>query len=278
MPLRATVTVNNLEFQYFEDGPSDGPAVILLHGFPQNHREWDAVVDRLNDAGVRSIALDQRGYSPGARPSGVANYAVPLLVSDVIGLVDALELPTAQVAGHDWGAIVTWQLVAHYPDRFRGAVPVSVPHPVAFGEALRTDESQQQMSRYFELFRTEGKAEEVLLGNDAAALRTVFTGLDGDAVDSYVELLSQPGALTAALNWYRAVDFNAVPDMPEIRNPITFVWGADDPALGRVGAEATASHVAGPYEFVELPGVDHWVPERNPDVVANAIIKQISSR
>jgi pimeloyl-ACP methyl ester carboxylesterase len=276
MPQQSTVAINDLTFTIHQNGPSDGPAVVLLHGFPQNSTEWETVGELLATAGIRSIALDQRGYSPGARPEGVSNYAVPALVSDVVGLLDALDLPTAHVAGHDWGAMITWQLVAHHPDRFLGAVPISVPHPAAFAEALQTDPDQQQKSGYFELFRTEGKAEEVLLGNDAAALRTMFTGLDPAHIQAYVDQMSEPGALTAALSWYRAMDLGAGGAFPEITNPITFVWGSADIALGRVGAENTAAKVAGPYEFVELADVDHWVPERAPQAVADAIIKQVN--
>ncbi|GAA1699535.1 alpha/beta hydrolase [Fodinicola feengrottensis] len=277
MPERSTVTINDLTFTIHQNGPADGPAVVLLHGFPQNSTEWEAVGERLATAGIRSIALDQRGYSPGARPDGVPNYQVSELVSDVVGLLDALDLPTAHVAGHDWGAVITWQLVAHHPDRFLGAVPVSVPHPVAFAEALQTDPDQQQKSGYFQLFRTEGKAEEALLGNDAAFLRGIFTGLDPAHIQAYVDQMSAPGALTAALSWYRAMDLSSREPFPEITNPITFVWGSADIALGRVAAENTASKVAGPYEFIELDGVDHWVPERAPEAVADAIIKQIKT-
>lgn len=276
MPLRTTVAINDLTFTIHQNGPADGPAVVLLHGFPQNSTGWEAVSELLATAGIRSIALDQRGYSPGARPEGVSNYAVPELVSDVVGLLDALELPTAHVAGHDWGAMITWQLIAHHPDRFVSAVPISVPHPTAFAEALGTDPDQQQKSSYFKLFRTEGKAEEVLLGNDAATLRTMFSGLEPSHIRAYVDQMTSPGALTAALSWYRAMNLGAGGPFPEITNPVTFIWGSADTALGRVGAENTGSKVAGPYEFVELADVDHWVPERAPQAVADAIVKQVN--
>jgi pimeloyl-ACP methyl ester carboxylesterase len=89
--------------------------------------------------------------------------------------------------------------------------------------------------------------------------------------------MTEPGALTAALSWYRAMDLGAGGSFPEITNPITFVWGAADVALGRVAAENTSAKVAGPYEFIELADVDHWVPERAPQAVADAIIKQIKA-
>ena len=123
------IQVGGLGFEVAVGGPAGGPAVLLLHGFPENSRMWDGVVPFLHGAGLRTVAPDQRGYSPGARPAEVTGYAIGEIVGDALGLLDALDLPAAHVLGHDWGAVVGWHLAAKHPDRVRTFTAVSVPHP-----------------------------------------------------------------------------------------------------------------------------------------------------
>ena len=130
------VTISGFVFDVTEEGPQTGPPVVLLHGFPQTSASWQAAARRLAADGFRTIALDQRGYSPGARPGKVEAYHVDHLVADVIGLLDALGLPRAHVAGHDWGAIVAWCLAAAHPERVGSLTAVSVPHLRAMYEIL----------------------------------------------------------------------------------------------------------------------------------------------
>ncbi len=186
-------------------------------------------------------------------------------MKDVLGLLDALGVEEAHVVGHDWGAAVAWQLAARHPERVRTLTAVSVPHPKAFVEALRTDPDQRERSTYMRLFAVEGKAEEVLLRDDDSGLRTFFGGAEATAdVDRYLALMHQPGVLTACLNWYRAQRVEHIDTMPAVTVPTLYVWSDGDRALGRVAALDTAQHVQGPYTFVELPGVSHWVPEQAP--------------
>lgn len=265
------VALGDLTFDVRVAGPEDGTPLVLLHGFPETGRSWEPAGRLLADAGLHVIAPDQRGYSPGARPTEVSAYAVGELVGDVLGLLDGFGIEAAHVAGHDWGAVVGWHLAAHHPDRVRTLTAVSVPHPGAYSWALQHDADQQARSAYINLFRMEGKAESALLGDNARRLRAMYhPGPDRDAVDEYVRVLAEPGAMTAALNWYRAMrrDFR---DLPSVKVPTTYVWGTADVAVGRAGAERCGDFAEADYEFVVLDDVSHWVPEEEPAVLAETI-------
>jgi pimeloyl-ACP methyl ester carboxylesterase len=266
------IRVGELVFDAVADGPADGPLVLLLHGFPQSSWSWRGVWPALSHAGYRVVAPDQRGYSPGARPDDVAAYRMAELVGDVLGLLDELGADQADVVGHDWGAAVAWQLAARYPARVRTLTAVSVPHPLAFAEALRTDPDQRRRSQYMRDWQQEGTAEQALLGGQ---LEQVFDGIPAGEAEHYLELMRQPGVLTKALNWYRAQSRDDLAGMPHVTVPTMHVWSDGDAALGRTGAEATASYVDGPYRFEVLQGVSHWVPEQAPDRLAELVLDHL---
>ena len=270
------VDVGDLSFDVRADGPEDGRPVLLLHGFPETSLSWAAVTPRLTEAGLRTYAVDQLGYSPGARPLDVDAYALTNLAQVTADLMTAMAVPVADVVGHDWGANVAWALAAWHEDRVRSLTAVSVPHPTAFTAAWRSDPEQKERSAYIRLFWQEGKAEEVLLADDARRLRRMFgDAVDREAVDEYVAVLSAPGALTAALNWYRAMS-SATP-VDDVTVPTTYVWSDGDIAIGRIAAEGCAEYVTGDYRFVELAGVSHWIPEQAPDELAAAILDRVAS-
>ncbi|MGY1606966.1 MULTISPECIES: alpha/beta fold hydrolase [unclassified Geodermatophilus] len=270
------VDVGDLTFDVRADGPEDGRPVLLLHGFPETSLSWAAVQPRLAEAGLRTYAVDQLGYSPGARPQEVDAYAMTNLAQVTADLMTAMDVPVADVVGHDWGANVAWSLAAWHSDRVRSLTAVSVPHPTAFTMAWRSDPEQKERSSYIRLFWQEGKAEEVLLADGARRLRRMYgDAVDPEAVEEYVSVLSAPGALTAALNWYRAMS-SATP-VAEVPVPTTFVWSDADIAIGRIAAEGCGEHVTGDYRFVELSGVSHWIPEEAPDALAAAILDRIAS-
>lgn len=255
---RLEIPVGEWTFDAVASGPPDGELVLLLHGFPQTSAEWRAQLEALGEAGYRAVAPDQRGYSPRARPVGNEWYDVRHLVADVLAMADWLGGHTFHLVGHDWGAVVAWQVAGRYPDRLRSLAAVSVPHPVAFATALAASGDQWARSAYIGFFRQPG-SEDTL---SPEVLRALFdrSGHPGD-VEEYIHALSQPGALTAALSWYRAINLNMVMGLGPITTPTLYVWSTDDVALGREAAEATAAHVAGPYRFEVLDGVSHWIPE-----------------
>ncbi|MBW0292024.1 haloalkane dehalogenase [Rhodococcus sp. MH15] len=271
------IPVGDLTFDVLISGPDDGIPLVALHGFPESAASWGKVTPLLTAAGYRVIAPNQRGYSAGARPEGVDAYKIEHLVADVVALLDALGLSDAHLVGHDWGSAVAWQVAGRHPNRIRSLTAISVPHPTAFGWALREDEDQKQRSSYIGLLRQEGKAEEVLSEDNFRRLRAMFDGqIDPEFADEHIRVLSGEGALTGALNWYRAMtrDFG---DIDRTTVPTTYVWSTGDTALGRAGAERCGEFVDAPYEFVVLDGGSHWIPEERAEELAEAILARAGS-
>ena len=270
------LTVGPHVFDAVEHGPADGRLVLLLHGFPQTAWSWRDVWPALVEAGHRVVAPDQRGYSPGARPDGVEHYRMPALVADVVGMLDALGADRADVVGHDWGAAVAWQVAGRHPERVRTLTAVSVPHPLAFVEALRTDEDQRRRSLYMRDFATPGY-EHLLLQDDAAGLREVFGGVPEVDVEHVVARLGEPALLRHCLDWYAAQTLEDATGLGPVTAPTLHVWSDEDRALGEAGARGTERHVDGPYRFEVLPGVTHWVPEQAADRLASLVLEHLAA-
>ena len=271
------LAVDGLTIDAVAAGPEDGELVLMLHGFPQTSFEWRHQMAPLAEAGYRVVAPDQRGYSPGARPAGVEAYAIISLAGDAIGMADELGYDTFHVVGHDWGAAVAWVLAMLEPDRVSSVTGVSVPHPAAFAQALANPDGEQaSMSSYVAFFQT-AEATTQLVANDAAFLRAIYAdaGLTPDEEQVYIDALGTEPAIDAALNWYRATDFGVGTIAPAVAVPALFVWGVDDVAIGREAAELGAAYVTGPYRFVELEGVGHWVPEEAPDQLTALLLEHL---
>jgi len=274
------IPVGDLTFDVDVDGPSDGPAVLLLHGFPHSRESYAEVAPILNEAGLRTVAPDQRGYSDGARPTAVADYALPLLAGDALGVLDALGVGSAHVVGHDWGAGVAWYLAARHKDRVRTLVALAIPHLDALQHAFRVDEQQQHGSQYVEMLMASGSAEH-FLADDSAQLWAWFTQygdgvLSHEQVERDVRKHSQPGVLDAALNWYRANNLLGDPfEFGPVSVPTTFVWSPSDYAVSTFSVETTAEYVTGPYRLATLPETSHWQPQQAPQEVAAEILRLV---
>jgi pimeloyl-ACP methyl ester carboxylesterase len=253
--------------------------VLLLHGFPQTSWEWHHQLPVLAAAGYRAVAPDQRGYSPGARPSRVDAYAIDELVADVLALADILRAERFHLVGHDWGAIVSWHVAAACPERIESLTIVSVPHPTPWSRALRGEGGTDQPTRsqYFEWFRTPTAADE-LGGVDGAGVRAAYeaSGLAGHDVEPHLEVLADRDALDAGLNWYRAYDFHHTA-LANITVPTLFVWSTDDPAIAREPAEWTADHVDAPYRFEVFDDVGHWIPEVEAERFSSLLLDHLSA-
>lgn len=274
------ITVGEFTFDVRTAGPADGEVVLLLHGFPQSSHEWRHQMETLAAAGFRAVAPDQRGYSPGARPPAVEDYALPLLVQDVVGLADALGAERFHVVGHDWGAAVAWAVAVAVPERVITANPVSVPHLDAFTAVLSDPTScQPEASAYFNVF-VQPDSEDGFLANDYAQLRAVYAELDAGAVAEYIRVLGTKPALGAALNWYRANvgpgSFGREPLGP-VTVPTMFTWSDADQALCIDGALLTEDYVEGPYRFEVLEGVSHWIPEVAAEALSALLLDHIGS-
>lgn len=279
MPLQQ-LDVGPLRFPADVEGPDDGPVVFLLHGWPQTPAAWDAVAPTLVAAGHRVVAPWQRGYAAGARPLAVADYRLDRLVEDVLGMADLLGAGRFDVVGHDWGGAVAWALAAQHPGRLRTVTSLSTPHPAAMLASLPRS-AQALRSAYIPLFQLPWLPERLLLAGGGAPLRTMLrrSGLDDERAAAYVEAMAEPGALTAALAWYRAAGASPAQlrAVGRIQVPTLFVWGSADPALGRTAAEGTAAQVDAAYRFVPLDGAGHWLPERHPVDVLPPLLEHLGS-
>lgn len=264
-----------LSFDVFDDGPLDGRPVVLLHGFPERSSTWRRVSPVLHEAGLRTYALDQRGYSPGARPRRRRDYRMPCLVSDVVALVERIGGPV-HLAGHDWGSAVGWSVAMRRPDLLRSWTAISVPHPAAFVRAMR-EPAQRRRSRYMALFNLPLLPE---LGARRAggpfdrSMRRA--GMSAEEVARFRREIVEYGALPHALGWYRAMPLVRPGSADHrVRVPTTLVWSDRDVAITRIGVDATSAWVDAPYQLVELPGVSHWIPTQAPDDCAAAIIERV---
>lgn len=279
---RFTIEANELSFGALAAGPGGGRQVLLLHGFPQTAWSWHHQLEALSAAGMRALAFDQRGYSPGARPEGVDAYGVDHLVADALAVADAAGMERFDLVGHDWGGMLAWIVAARHPSRVRTLSVFSTPHPAAFGEALLGgDADQAARSSYIEVFREPGTAERALLGEDGSGdgLRAMFaaSGLAGAEVEVFVDAMRDPGALAAALNWYRAMSPEDLVGMGPVVMPTLYVWSTEDVALGRRAAEGTAKWVEGPYRFEVLQGVSHWIPEMAPEESCRLLLDHLAT-
>ncbi len=266
----------DLVFDVRDAGPPDGEPVVLLHGFPQDSGAFDGMSPALHQSGLRTLAPDQRGYSPGARPAHRADYRVRAAVDDVLALLDAAGLESAHVLGHDWGGAVAWSLAAWHPWRVRTLTVLSVPHPAAMAQAMMHS-SQALRSSYMGFFQLPAVPERVLLAGGGAGLRRLLRqgGLPEDLAERYVTRMQEPGALTAALNWYRAIPLSGRERVGTVRVPTLHVWGDRDVALGRAAIEASSGFVAGPYRLEVLEGAGHWLPELEADRVAELVTAHV---
>lgn len=267
-----------LTFDVLDEGPLDGEPVVLLHGFPERATCWRLVAPLLHARGYRTLAPDQRGYSPGARPRRRRDYRMPLLAGDVAALIAELG-PGGPVhlVGHDWGAAVGWYLAATQPDLVRTWSAFSVPHPTAYARALLGPQGPR--SWYMAFFNLPWLPERLAAepGGPVDTLLRRF-GMTADDLARFHTEIVEYGALPGALGWYRAMPFS-LRDTAELKVsvPTTMVWSTRDGAIDRAGVEATARYVTGPYEYVELAGVTHWIPTQAPEAAAKAILARMGA-
>jgi pimeloyl-ACP methyl ester carboxylesterase len=263
-----------LTFDVRDDGPRDGEPVVLLHGFPQTGVIWDALAARLHAAGYRTLTPDQRGYSPGARPRGVRPYALPELVADALGVVDAATDGRVHLVAHDWGAGVAWALAARHPDRVATLTSLSSPPPQALLRGLLRPR-QALAAWYIAVIAIPGLVERVHARRPDVLVRLLErSGQTHAAAERDVAV--DRATLTAMLNWYRAMPFGGR-DPGLVRVPVLYVWGSADNALLRPTAESTARWVPGPLTYVELPGANHWLPEQNVVEVAPLLLRHLAA-
>lgn len=264
---------DRLVFRVVDTGPLDGEPVVLLHGFPQTADSWRKVTPILNDAGLRTIAPDQRGYSPGASPRGRSAYRMAEIVADAVTLIEAVQHPV-HLVGHDWGATVAWATAASHPELVRTLTSVSVPHPRAFLMSMPTS-SQALRSWYMAAYQIPLLPEKAMRSRRMVRLGLIRTGLAPADAERIVRDVVDTGAIDFGLNWYRGMVFPPPPEMLRtVTVPTTHIWGEYDSFLTRRGAEITERYVRAPFRLVISDG-DHWLPEYRPETVADAILDRV---
>ena len=257
------INANGLGFNVVVEG--EGQPVMLLHGFPDSSKLWRHQVPFLVENGFRVVVPDLRGFGESDAPEGVDSYGLLNVLQDITGILDELDIPSAHVVGHDFGAAAAWVLGSVFPDRVDKLVALSVGHPAGLRQA---GPEQIQRSWYMFMFQFEGVAEELLTRNDWEFARQWVGG--GADVENVIKDMSRPGRLTAALNWYRANIppeswTSPAPELPPIKAPTTGVWSTDDIALTEVQMLASEEFVEGAWRYERIEGVGHWIPLEAPD-------------
>ncbi len=250
---------NGLKFHLRDEG--SGTPVVLLHGFPDTSTVWRHQLPALTSGGFRAIAPDLRGRGLSTRPPAVSDYRLTNMVKDVTAILDSLHIERAHVVGHDWGAGLAWLVAMLAPERVDRLVAISVGAP---GSAARPTLEELQKGWYRLLFLFEGAAEEALQRDDWFLFREFLGGATD--TQAYVDTLSEPGALTAALNWYRAnipvqriVGRAGGPQLPRVQAQTLGIWSAGDLYLTEEAMLRSADRVAGGWQYQRFDG-GHWVP------------------
>jgi pimeloyl-ACP methyl ester carboxylesterase len=259
-----TVPANGFSFPVVDTG--SGPVVLLLHGFPDSRFLWRNQIGPLVHAGFRVVAPDLRGFGEAPKPPAVQDYRLSVVARDIIGILDALGVKQARVVAHDWGAGLAWYLAAANPDRVDRLVALSVG---AGGTSGTTTLAQREKSWYFLFFQFEGVAEATLMRDNWRFFKEWTRG-QGDT-ERELQDLARPGALTAALNWYRA---NVRPQMPpatqppappKIACPVMGVWSDGDPFLTEAHVSKSYERLSGSWRYEKIEGAGHWMMLDKPD-------------
>ena len=269
-------------------GPETAEPILFLHGFPESHRTWRAILpDLARD--FRVIAPDQRGFGGSDKPEAVEAYKADRIVEDIVALADALGHERFTLVGHDWGGAAAWLAALRRPDRIARLIIANAPHPLVFQQSLIEDEAQRAASQYISAFRSP----LIEQGIEAMGFETFYEKTFGSHADLalipdserqiYLDQWSQPGALTAMLNWYRASEI-VVPKpgeaadapvwttlpFPQIVMPTLVIWGLRDKALLPVQLGDLHRHVEH-LTVAATPDAGHFIPWEYPEFVTSAI-------
>lgn len=256
----------------------EGDLVVMLHGFPENWYSWRHQIPSLARR-FKVVAPDMRGYNLSEKPEGVRAYDISKLTADVKGLIEAYGADRAHVIAHDWGGAVAWTFAMSYPEYVDRLVVMNCPHPVVFMKNLMRNPRQLLRSWYMFFFQVPGIPELAIRSFDYLALERAFRGwaINKDAFsDEDIRELktaaAQPGALTAGINYYRAMFRAQRPGRPgggfkKIESPTLLIWAEEDRALGKELTYGMDRYFTGGLEIRYIPDCSHWVQQEQPLLV-----------
>ena len=280
----AYIETNGIKLHVVTSGTKDGGPVLLLHGFPEFWYGWRKQIPALAKAGYRVIVPDQRGYNLSDKPKGVNAYALDKLVADMLNLIDALGYQKVNLIGHDWGAMVAWVLASRHPERLHKLGILNVPHPAVMLNFLRRgDPEQLRRSWYIFFFQLPCLPEYFIRQNDwrngdrvlrGSSKRGSFTRED---VAEYKRAWSQPSAMTAMLNWYRAAVWHR-PKLPKgarVKTPTLMLWGMQDVALSHRMARLSLDY-CNEGSLVLFEEATHWVHLDEAEAVNQLLVEFLS--
>ena len=275
-PTLSLIEANSMTFRARTAGfGGDRGNVVLLHGFPESSAMYAPMIPALARAGYRVVAPDQRGYSPGARPLGLDAYATEKLAADVFAIADAVGFDRFHLVGHDWGAAVGWLMVFDASPRIRSWSALSIPHMGAYAAAIAEDPDQRERSAYLGFLQLPWLPEALFSFNGFAMMRTgVYSEHGPEIVEEYAAIFSEPGALTAAINWYRASGLATRPSGRAVTIPTAFIWGNQDPVVGDRALRTQRQYFDGNLKETELD-TGHWLMETEARAVTDAVLEHI---
>jgi pimeloyl-ACP methyl ester carboxylesterase len=278
------VQTNSGSFPLVDYG--SGAPVLLLHGFPDSKELWKYQIVSFAKAGYRVIAPDLRGYGDAPSPLEKEKYTIPILMDDVIKILDTLKLDKVHLIGHDWGAALSWQLAKYYEHRFITMTVLSVGYP---GNSEWNSVEQRQKSWYFYLFLQEGLAEKTLADYDWEFGKEILKS-HGDR-DYVLKRLQQPNALTTALNWYRGnlqnrlaqpgVEYPITNEKPQLSTdkieiPVLGIWSDQDNFLLEPQMQLSSLFVNN-FTYHKIAGAGHWMMLEKPEELNMLILDYLDN-
>ncbi|WP_218946344.1 MULTISPECIES: alpha/beta fold hydrolase [unclassified Acinetobacter] len=264
-----------LHFDVIDSGPLDGQIFVLLHGFPETNKSWQETAQILNQAGYRTFAVNQRGYSLTAQPSKRRDYRSSALVEDVNALLDLIAQPVYLV-GHDWGAVVAWDVAQRYPEKINHLITISVPHKAAYIRSMLMS-NQLLKSYYMGLFQLP-KIPELLFEKFTKIGLGLLknTGMTEQQLQDFQQDIVTEKRLSPALNWYRGIPFSSNKNLLKaVTVPTLFIWGKHDAAIGYKSVELNHQYIDAPYKEIIMDAT-HWIPVQNAKELSGYILETVA--
>ena len=259
---------------------NSGQNVVLLHGFPESSIMWDVLASRAAQEGYRVLAFDQRGYSPKARPSRIQDYHLNELSSDVLAVASQVGFKQFHLVGHDWGAGVGWKTVIDAPERIQTWTALSIPHLGAFFDGVVNDTTQAKRSSYFKLFQKSYLPEFLLTIAGQYNMKKLLAAVPQKQSEEYLSILAEQGALTAELNWYRAMSVETFVKNRTfekvVTRPCLFIWGINDPVIAESVIVKQERFIQGSYKNIALQAGHNLMQQQEKEVI-KAILNHFTS-